>query len=122
MAKKKEPTKFIAMWDNTGLECIIDVSKHEKEVEDFEKSKAWSVLKGDLHTTKPPTIPLQMMIMRARYNSQRHYEIYGFTSHESQSWIEKTFANNPQLIVNWIRDNGVKIYSDKIEPNNVVIV
>lgn len=122
MAKKKEPTKFIAMWDNTGLECIIDVSKHEKELEDFEKHKAWSVLKGELHTVKPPNIPLQMMILRARHNSQRHYEIYGFTSHENQKWVEKTFANSPQFIVNWIRDNGVEIYSDRLHTKDVVIV
>ena len=37
--------KFIAMWDNTGLECLIDFSKHEKEVDAWEKKKAWNILK-----------------------------------------------------------------------------
>ena len=120
---KTEPTKFIAMWDNTGLECVINVSKHEKELEDFEKVKAWNILKGDvLHPVKPPTIPLQMMIMRAKFNSQRHYEIYGFTSHESEEWVRDIFESNPQHIVDWIRENGVKIYSDRIKTKDVVIV
>ena len=119
---KTEPTKFIAMWDNTGLECILDVTKHEKELEDFEKHKMWSILNGDLHLVKPPSIPLQLMILRARANTQRHYEIYGFTSYESEKWIKDTFQSEPQTIVNWIRDNGVKIYSDKVNTKDVVIV
>ena len=119
---KKEPTKFIAMWDNTGLECILDVTKHEKEIEDFEKQKAWNILKGELHNVKPPSIPLQLMILRARANNQRHYEIYGFTSHESIEWIKETFESSPQIIVNWIRDNGVQIYSDRVNTKDVVIV
>lgn len=119
---KTEPTKFIAMWDNTGLECILNVTKHEKEVEDFEKQKAWNILKGELHTVKPPSIPLQMMILRARANTQRHYEIYGFTSYESEKWVKETFESEPQLIVNWIRDNGVEIFSNRIKTKDVVIV
>jgi hypothetical protein len=114
--------KFIAMWDNTGLESIIDVSKHEKEVEAFEKQKAWHILKGELHTVKPPSIPLQQMIMRARFNNQRHYEIYGFTSDESEKYVREMFEDSPQFIVDWIRDNGVKIYSDRVNTKDVVIV
>lgn len=120
---KTKPTKFIAMWDNTGLECILDVTKHEKEIEDYEKQKAWSILKGDvLHPIKPPSIPLQMMILRARANTQRHYEIYGFTSHESEEWIKDTFESDPQIIVNWIRENGAEIYSNRVNLKDVVIV
>lgn len=119
---KTEPTKFIAMWDHTGLECILDVSKHEKEIEDYEKQKSWNILKGELHNVRPPSIPLQMMIIRARANSQRHYEIYGFTSHESEKWVKDTFQNDPQIIVNWIRKNGVEIYSDRVNTEDVVIV
>jgi hypothetical protein len=114
--------KFIAMWDNTGLESIIDVSKHEKEVEAFEKQKAWRILKGELHNVKPPSIPLQMMIIRAKANNQRHYEIYGFTSNMSEKSVREMFEDSPQFIVDWIRDNGVKIYSDRVNTKDVVIV
>jgi hypothetical protein len=62
------------------------------------------------------------MILRARANNQRHYEIYGFTSHESEEWVRDIFESEPQTIVNWIRDNGVKIYSDKVNTRDVVIV
>ena len=118
----KGPIKFIAMWDNTGLECLINVDDHEAELEAYEKKKMWNVLKDLKLIELKPKLPIQQMIMRARFNSQRHYEIYGFTSYESEEWIKDTFKNNPQLIVNWIRENGQKIYSDKVETKDVVIV
>ena len=77
--------KFIAMWDNTGLECILDVTKHEKEVDMWEKRKAWNILKGDKLVEPKPTLPLNQMIIRARANNQRHYEIYFFNSSEGES-------------------------------------
>lgn len=119
---KVEPTKFIAMWDITGLECLINVTKHEAELEAFEKKKMWNTLKDLKLIELKPKLPIQEMIIRARYNSQRHYEIYGFTSYESEEWVKDTFESNPQQIVDWIRENGSKIYSDKVDLKDVVIV
>ena len=114
--------KFIAMWDNTGLEFLIDFSKHEKEVDAWEKKKVWNTLKElPLQETKPQ-IPLQAMIIRARANSQRHYEIYLFNSSEGEKFIRDMFENEPQIIVNWIRENGYKYYSDRVKMKDVVIV
>jgi hypothetical protein len=118
----KQPTKFIAMWDNTGLEHIIDVSKHEKEIDAWEKRKIWNTLKDNNLIEPKPRTPLQMMIIRARANSQRHYEIYGFTSTVNEKVVRSMFKDDPQIIVNWIRKNGHKIYSDAISKKEVVIV
>ena len=86
---KTEPTKFIAMWDNTGLECILDVTKHEKEIEDFEKQKAWSILKGDvLHPVKPPSIPLQMMILRAKATANVIMRFMGLPVMKAKNGLE----------------------------------
>ena len=114
--------KFIAMWDNTGLECILDVSKHEKEVDMWEKRKAWNILKGDKLVEPKPTLPLNQMMIRARANNQRHYEIYLFNSSEGEKFIRDMFENEPQIIVNWIRENGYKYYSDRVKMKDVVIV
>lgn len=122
MGKKKEPTKFIAMWDNTGLECILNVTKHEKEIDEWEKRKVWNVLKDNKLVEPKPRTPLQMMIIRARANPQRHYEIYGFTSDESEKYVREIFQTEPQMIVDWIRENGAKIYSDSVNKKDVVIV
>jgi hypothetical protein len=69
-----------------------------------------------------PSIPLQSMILRAKYNSQRHYEIYQFvTDGLDMDDVKSMFEDSPQFIVNHIRKNGKKIYSDRLEQHRVVI-
>ena len=69
------------MWDMLGLESLFDVDQHIKEHDAWEKEKIVAILKeSKTHPIKPAGIPLQMMILRARYNSQRAYEIYEFNS------------------------------------------
>ena len=62
------------------------------------------------------------MIIRARYNSQRQYEIYQFVSDISEDDIKDIFENDPQIIVNFIRKHGKKIYSDYIKQEERAIV
>jgi len=114
--------KFIAIWDNTGLECILNVTKHEKEIDMWEKRKAWNILKGDKLVEPKPTLPLNQMVIRARANNQRHYEIYFFNSTISERDIRDMFENEPQIIVDWIRENGIKYFSDRVKTKDVVIV
>jgi hypothetical protein len=82
----------------TGLECLINVSKIEKEHEQWEKENIFRILKEENKTLKPAIVPLDQMIMRARYNSQRHYEIYAFDSEISEQDIRETFESNPQVM------------------------
>ncbi len=102
------------MWDMQGLECIYDVDKAKKEVEDWEKARIFSILKEEIQEKKPNPIPLSMMMLRARVNSQRQYEIYEFTSEVSVEEVRVMFKTNPQYIVDWIRENGNKIYRDYV--------
>ena len=115
-------TRFLAMWDMTGLECLVNVSAIEKEHEKWEKENVWRILKEENKTVKPAHVPLQMMIMRARYNSQRHYEIYTFDSELSEKYIRKMFENDPQVIVDSIRNVGHELYSDRVLKKTQVIV
>jgi hypothetical protein len=62
------------------------------------------------------------MILRARYNSQRHYEIYSFDSVLTEEDIKETFASDPQLMVDAIRNVGHEIYSDRVLKKTQVIV
>lgn len=119
---KKKTTRFIAMWDMTGLECLINVSKIEKEHEQWEKENIFRILKEENKTLKPANVPLDQMIMRARYNSQRHYEIYAFDSEISEQDIRETFESNPQVMVDAIRNVGYKFYSDRADKRKQVIV
>lgn len=110
------------MWDMTGLECLINVTKIEKEHEDWEKANVFRILQEDTTSTKPALAPLPQMIMRARYNSQRHYEIYAFVSDIPEADIEEMFESCPQTIVDAIRCTGHEIYSDRVLKKTQVIV
>jgi len=121
-SKKKQVNHFIAMWDMQGLECIFDVNDHMTQYNEWEKQKIVSILKEEREPNKPQGIPLQMMILRARVNSQRSYEIYEFTSLVSMEEVKEAFESNPQPLVEWIRDNGKKVYSDYVKQNRKMIV
>jgi hypothetical protein len=121
-SKKKKVRYYLAMWDMLGLECIFDISDAMHEIEQWEKQKIFSILKEERAPAKPRGIPVQMMILRAKMNSQRSYEIYEFTSTLDINTIRKEFAKDPQPIVNWIRENGGKIYSDYVKSERKTIV
>jgi hypothetical protein len=122
-SNKKSVKNFIAMWDNTGLESIFDVDAEMAQRDAYEKRKLWNILKDEKMLEYRSSIPLQSLILRARANSQRHYEIYQFTTDGIDiDDVKSMFEDNPQFIVNHIRKNGRKIYSDRFEIKNSVIV
>lgn len=108
------------MWDKLGLESIFDVDAAKQEIDNFEKDQLIKILKEEptQKIIKPNPIPLQMLILRARFNSQREYEIYEFTSTFGIKKVKKLFESEPQVIVDWIRKNGHKIYSDYNQYSN----
>jgi hypothetical protein len=118
----KKPYHFLAMWCNEGLECIFDVAAAKQEIENWEKGAIFSILKEEERGTQPRPIPLQMMIIRARVNFQRQYEIYEFTSTLGMTSVRQLFDDDPQTIVSWIRENGNEIYSDYVKDNTRVVI
>lgn len=121
-SRKKKGNSFLAVWDMLGLESIFSIDDAMDQVENYEKDKVWKALKDEPIGKKPNPIPLQMLIMRARYNSQRSYEIYSFNTTMSEREVREFFADDPQTIVDWIRENGNKIYSDYVKQEKKVIV
>lgn len=95
--------QYLVMWCNEGLETLINITQREQE-------NVMSVLKGEQikHTN-----PIHYMILRAKFNTQRHYEIYVFNSEIDEMSIRQFFEDSPQTIVDAIRRVGHKIYSDR---------
>lgn len=120
MPSKKDPNHFIAMWDHLGLECIFDAKAAFHELENWEKLKVISILKEERQPIKPQGIPLQMMILRARMNSQRNYEIYEFITGMEMDEVKQLFKTSPQIIVDSIRNVGHCIYSDRETTKKVI--
>lgn len=111
MAKSKRVTHTIlVMWSIEGLECIFDVTAEEQKL-------AWAALQNKKHV-----MPwnLSMMKLRAKVNSQRQYEIYTFESMIPLAELKDTMEESPQGLVNWIRKNGSRQYSDRITKTNKI--
>lgn len=113
---------FIAMWDMHGLEALIDLNTIIEQQEIWKKEKIWNTLKEVQSTDTMPNVPLNIMIMRAKTNPQRHYEIYSIVTEKSIKYNDmiKMFRDNPQNIVDLIRKKGKKIYSDKREKEGII--
>ncbi len=107
--------QFLIMWCSEGLECCIDVTEDQQR-------RMWQKLKGE--PVSESTIPnYQHLLLRARYNSQRHYEIYsveatdGITAED----IREMFEADPQGAADTIRRLGHCLHSDRAERQRVVI-
>ena len=105
---------FLVMWCCEGLECVFDITTHEKE-------QLWKTLKGQETSALPN---LNSLVLRARYNSQRHYEIYTVTATSGITSQDLTdmFNADPQYAADLIRARGHKIYSDRASASHVKIV
>jgi hypothetical protein len=120
-SSKKKLNRFVAMWDMTGLEALINVTQIEKEHDQWEKENIFRILKEQNQTIKPAHVPLEMMILRASVNSHRHYEIYAFDSELSEQDIKETFEDSPQVMVDAIRNKGHKFYSNRAKQKAVIV-
>ena len=103
------------MWDQLGLECCIDVTADQQR-------RMWQKLKGE--PMSESAIPnYQHLLLRARFNSQRHYEIYsveatdGITAED----IREMFEADPQSAADTIRRRGHCLHSDRAQKNRVLI-
>jgi hypothetical protein len=103
---------FIIMWCNSGLECVIPVDMdHMSEGADF-----LAALGGVENTyAKEINKTVFMLKLRAQANTQRHYEIYSLKTSDgiTKETLEEIFESTPQMIVDIIREKGVKIYSNR---------
>ena len=120
--RKKKTKHYLAMWYMLGLESLHDVDLHMSKYNEWEKQKVVAILKEERIPNQPLGIPLQMMLLRAKVNSQRAYEIYEFNSTMAYDELKTAFEVDPQPVVEWIRENGKKVYSDYVKSNRKMIV
>jgi hypothetical protein len=106
--------QFLVMWCNEGLECVVDITEDEQQ-------RAWSALKGKSPVSQLPS--LHHLILRARYNQQRHYEIYTVEATEgiTADDIRDMFENSPQTAADTIRERGNCLHSDRAQEDRVLI-
>lgn len=104
---------ILASWDQDGFECLEDITS--KHPDHFEKEQIIDALKGNKPQINPLGRQIEHMKLRARFNSQRRYEIYVFTTGDDIDFkeVEDWMIADPQSLVDWVRVNHYsKIYSD----------
>ena len=107
--------QFLVVWDQLGLECCVDVTEDQQR-------RMWESLQGK-HVSDSRIPNINHIMLRARFNSQRHYEIYtvqatdGITAED----IREMFEASPQTAADTIRRLGHCIHSDRAERDRVLI-
>ena len=104
---------YIVMWHEGGLEAIVDAR-------DLDAADTMNRLMGEAANTFRTT--LNYMVMRARFNSQRHYELFSIHTSKDVSLEDLTslFEEDPQSAVDLIRERGTMLYSDR-QSDRVII-
>ena len=127
--KKKQSKLFLLSWDMYGLESLIDLTTLENLRLEEEKIRLIKILSdptaqdpGD-QTGAALNRAVQGILLRARVNSQRHYEVYTIQvdPNINEHDLQDLFKSNPQHAAELIRERGNKLYSDRLEINKQVI-
>ena len=107
---------FLLSWDCNGLESCLNLTDYEKEV-------VWAELSNEDPPAKIGSM-MRHLMLRARANPQRHYEIYTMTVQDgiAEEDVRSMFESDPQGSADLIRDRGNKIYSDRQDATAVKIV
>jgi hypothetical protein len=113
---------FVISWDQLGLEAVVNVTEIEKE-------EMWEALTSDSRSnTKGRSSKIEQiltgMVLRARFNQQRHYEIYAIDVDRgvTEQDLRDLFEEGPQAAADLIRDRGRKLYSDRAVAKNIKIL
>jgi hypothetical protein len=107
--------QFVVMWDNRGLEFVGDWTEYNQD-------QVWSTLQGK--KSEKTFVNLMHLELRARSNTQRHYEIYLINATDGirADDIRDMFDRDPQTAADIIRERGHRYYSDRVNTDQVKIV
>lgn len=107
---------FLISWDCEGVETVLNIS-------DFDKQRVWATLSNQ---SQPVGLRhmVSHVIMRARANPQRHYEVYTMDVQEgiTEADVREMFDTDPQGSADLVRDRGRCIHSDRVDNSRVRIV
>ena len=111
---------FLFSWCMDGVEGVIPITEYE----DFEEKQIFEILStGQVPKRSPLNSIVNMLILRARFNAQRFYEIYAIDCDESFTkdiW-ENLWESDPQGCAALVREKGVKLFGKPMMTGKVKI-
>lgn len=110
---------FIFSWDQLGIDSIIPISQYEH----VDRDNTMRLLKEEPTIRNPLDNIVRRLLLRARFNQQRHYEIYAIdcTEEMDETFWWKQWDEYPQETADLIRQRGHKLYCDRAETYKVKI-
>jgi len=109
---------FLLSWDQEGLESCINCSA-------IDRQRMWNILADKKEQGRGHDINsiVQAIMLRARFNTQRHYEIYTVVvdSTVTEQDLRDMFEQDPQGSAELIRARGNKMYSDRRDKQKILI-
>ena len=111
---------YLVYWCSEGLESVVPISEYEH----IDTENTFRILSNQDPIRNPMYSIIQMMILRGKFNTQRHYELYAIDCDKTidKEDIEQMFEDDPQAAADLIRSRGVKVFSDRAVKNRVKIV
>ena len=112
---------YLAMWDCDGFEYLADITEFHPDEE--AKTVLFDSIKAGHIVQKTGFPPITAMKLRARFNVQRNYGIYVFTSDDSIGLedLMQWSKSDPQGLVNWIREHHTQcIFESKPEKRKAI--
>ena len=113
---------FLISFDCNGLECLQDITEYHPD--NWDKNQLLAVMMGKAYKKAPIHAQISQMVMRAKFNPQRNYEIYIQQADEDITAADfaAAFNDNPQHWADYVREyHSVKIYSDRGKKGSRVI-
>ena len=114
---------YFVSWDCNGVEYFRDITADHPD-QWAERNLLTSIKQGK-KVEEPLSVPVNALMLRARMNSQRHYEIYVFTSEDdvNEEDIREWFTSDPQGFADWVRVNHTqKLWGNRAPRKKPAIV
>jgi len=114
---------YLVSWDCHGVETFVNITDWHPD-RWAEANLFDSIREGKIQSKAFP-VNVSALLLRARFNTQRNYEVYVFTADDTveESEIKLWFEQDPQAFVDWVRENhSSKLWDDRARPKDRVIV
>lgn len=132
MAKKSQALRnncFLLSWDCHGLEACVPLHELEQKHQQAEKERVWITLAAEDGTDPGNPVDREInrvytsILMRARMNPQRHYEVYTVQTDPSISKEDmiRMFEDSPQSMADLVRERGERLYSDRAKQGAAIV-
>jgi len=102
---------FIFSWDCEGIESIVPITQYEH----IDRDNTMRLLREQPVVRSPLNGIIQSLMLRARFNPQRNYEIYAIdcTGDMDQKFWQEQWAEYPQETAELVRERGHMLYSGR---------